>query len=271
MDKPTILLSEARVREHLKTASWCDGLHLHCFDSIDSTQTFVKSAIQAQSPAFKEHVMCCAETQTQGHGRLGRTWFSPPHQNLYFSVSWTFRAPFPALSTLSLVISLALYALLEEHRLHQDIRIKWPNDLLWRGKKIAGILIDLMQSTPDTLHVVIGIGLNVLAHTPSEPEQTAWCSMHDIDPRAFDRNQLLAQCITHLNEHINCWVKQGFDAFKVRWTALDALYGQAITVTQRTQKHHGTAQGINAAGELLVRDQQGIVHAFLSGEASIQR
>jgi len=132
---------------------------LHFYDSLDSTNTTIKSL-----PAEDNILVCCAETQTKGRGRFGRTWHSPVGENIYCSVKWPFSKPVLHLSGLSLVIALAVMATLQKLGFHQDIGIKWPNDILWQGKKLAGILIET-QGTRE-LQVIIGIGMNISLKMP---------------------------------------------------------------------------------------------------------
>ena len=134
------LLSEADIRKHLnQDLKFSEQVILHILASVDSTNQFLKNDLSQQ------HIhVCAAETQTQGRGRFGRTWISPPGENIYCSSLWSFETDKACLSGISLVVSLAVMALLKEYDLVKDVKIKWPNDLLWHEKKLCGILIEML-------------------------------------------------------------------------------------------------------------------------------
>src|SRR5690606_12851590 len=108
-------------------------------DILDSTNRFLKDL-----PTKKILSICCTEMQTSGQGRFGRKWHSPYAENIYCSSLWTLPCSLSQLSGLSLIISLSLVHMLSENHIHDNIAIKWPNDILWKGKKLAGILIEVV-------------------------------------------------------------------------------------------------------------------------------
>lgn len=247
-------------------------LDLHILASVDSTSRFLKN--QDLNSNF---TVCVAETQTHGRGRFSRPWHSPLGEHIYCSVAWRFEGALAKLSGLSLVVSLAVHAAIEAlfHELNiqpssQPITIKWPNDLLWHHKKLAGILIEIANEADGIIDVIIGIGLNVNAcannHTPIDQP---WCALRDIVQQDMDRNRLLTLLIVQLDHHLRGFSEQGFEAYQASWQAHDHLFGRCITVSTSQGKRTGRAQGINNRGYLQLIDEHGVTHTLSSGDTSL--
>lgn len=254
------LLDEDVIRRHLKGRVNIP-LHFYLLATIDSTNQFLK-----ENPSSRPIVdICCAETQTQGRGRFGRTWHSPLAQNIYCSSRWHFSCPLSYLSPLSLVTSLAIVHTLSHLGIEESIRIKWPNDIFWHEKKLSGTLIEIAKEAAGQAEVIIGIGINVNATPPDE----RWCSLYDITNHTFDRNILIAELIIHLHRHIELFMAHGFTPFISSWKKVDYLSGHRIRVSCPTGTLHGHARGITPSGLLILEDEQGTLHCLSSGDASI--
>ena len=260
---PFIPLSETRIHEKLN-ATLNQPTQLHLFASIDSTNRFLK-AQEAQTGL----TCCVAETQTAGRGRFGRHWHSPFGENIYCSVSLRIEGDPSRLSGLSLVVSLAMHAVLQQHT-KEPIAIKWPNDLLYKHQKLAGTLIEMTAEGNGGTDVIIGMGLNI--NSLSGPEKSIdrpWCSLRDITGCLFDRNQLIAELIMTLSQHLQLFAQKGFLAFQDKWNKLDYLNNQHISISQLTGQITGTGRGVNQAGYLLLEDQKGAMHTFSSGDTTL--
>ena len=255
------MLNDSSIQQHLKSAGFKKPIYVHVLESVDSTNQFLK-----ELSASNAIDVCCAETQTHGRGRFGRDWCSPFGENIYFSMRYHFDSPLSQLSGLGLVVSMAILAVLNETTLCKDVCIKWPNDLLWQGKKLCGNLIEAIGKHHDGTDVVIGIGLNVNSTAIDKP----WCSLYEITSAHFNRNTLIAKLIIQLDHHIQQFCRFGFSSFIPNWKKTDYLYGQRITVTQPTRYLSGTANGVNDAGQLILIDEAGIVHYLSSGDTSLQ-
>ena len=266
-----IPLNEHTIRSQL-THNLNQALHLQILASVDSTHRFLKN--QNLKPGL---TLCVAETQTSGRGRFARPWHSPLGENIYCSLAWRFEGRPSQLSGLSLVVSLAVHAaiqqLIQEQHLNHvnpNIAIKWPNDLLWDNKKLAGILIELAGEGRNDTHVIISIGLNVNANTnKNTPIDQPWCALRDIVKQQIDRNTLLALLITHLDQHLQGFSKYGFEAYQASWQALDYLLDRSITVSTSQGTRTGKAHGVDIAGHLQLIDEHGVTHTLLSGDASL--
>lgn len=209
-----------------------------------------------------------SEQQTQGRGRRGRSWESPFAANLYFSLAWRFTRGLSALEGVSLAVAVALQETLLALGADQ-VRVKWPNDLLAAGSKLGGILIEVAGDTSSESQVVIGVGVNVCM-----PEQAA----QRIDQRWSDvrqqgvicgRNALLAQLVNGLVEALQQFEQGGFAAFRERWASADAFMGRRVRVASAAQVQEGVYAGIDAQGALLLDTEEGrlVLHG---GELSLR-
>ncbi len=237
-------------------------LKLHRFDTLDSTQQYLKNL-----PFSPYMEICQSDFQTHGRGRFGRTWVSPKGLNLYFSIRRTLNCSAHQLEGLSLSIGLSIVKILEE-RTGIKAQLKWPNDIYIQGKKLAGILIELVHTQSKQSTVLIGIGLNVNAKTSALPEMAT--SLFEITQKSFDKMDLLKHLMVMIQQHISKFEQNGFEAFIKDWQNYDLLYLQKITVKQGHQSIQGIAQGVNEKGYLILQDLKGKLHEVGSGETSIQ-
>lgn len=265
LTKTIMPLDEERIRYFLQKKSFSEALNFHLYASVNSTSQFLKEL--AKSPMIE---ICCAEKQTQGRGRFGRPWMSPFGENIYFSSRWQLTSCLSRLSALSLVVSLALWASLPAV-IQQATRVKWPNDLLWNNKKLAGILIEVLGETHGTTQVIIGVGLNVNTATQESPlSPQPWCSLYEITGKQFDRNQLIANLIWQLHNYIQEFLQADFRLFMDRWQQVDYLNQQWIEVSQAGGSLKGKACGVNELGQLCLKDTEGKTHYLSSGDTSLK-
>ena len=223
---PFIPLSEVAIRQTL-TPILNQALTLHLFASLDSTNRFLKT-----HPTPTPLTCCISETQTTGRGRFGRHWHSPFGENIYCSFACRSEGDPSHLSGLSLVISLAIHATLQRYT-NSPIAIKWPNDLLWHDKKLAGTLIEMTAECHGGTDLIIGIGLNVNTQTQYDKAlERPWCSLRDIVGHTVDRNNLIAELITQLSQHLKRFNQVGFSAFHEQWDAYDYLKKRMTTLTK---------------------------------------
>lgn len=262
-----IPLAKEQIQKHLALASFNRPIDCYVFSDIDSTNRFLK-----ELPMSSTYAICSAETQTQGRGRFGRTWVSPFGENIYLSIRREYDCSLSKLSGLSLVVSLALLASIQKQSIQQDIRIKWPNDLIWNDKKLGGILIEMLTNTNGSIQIVMGIGLNVNTHTKDNPlTDKPWCSLYELTGQYFDRNALIADILVSIDEHIELFLEYGFSYFQARWQKADYLQDKVIDVNQSQRTMNGLVLGVSNAGELHLIDAQGREHYLSSGDTSLSR
>ncbi|MFI4919321.1 MAG: biotin--[acetyl-CoA-carboxylase] ligase [Legionellales bacterium] len=260
-----ILLNEQQIKNQLAINKFSQPYKLHLFTTIGSTNSYLKET----TPSLMLDV-CCAEQQTQGRGRFARHWHSPFAENIYCSSRWRFNCELSKLVGLSLITSLAVLATVKALCPSPEIKVKWPNDLLWGDKKLCGSLIELITEPNGAIQVIIGIGLNVNTDTKNNPlPEKPWCSLFEIAQQPFNRNIIIANLLLNLNVYLNKFMTNGLEAFIEEWNKHDCLAGNYITVNQACTAVSGTAGGINKAGQLLLVDEQGITHCLSSGDTSI--
>jgi BirA family biotin operon repressor/biotin-[acetyl-CoA-carboxylase] ligase len=244
------------------------GQVLHAFDELPSTSDRAKE-LADDGAAHGEVVI--AETQTAGRGRRGRIWVSPPRRNLYFSVVLRPDLPPSRAAELTLVASLAVCDALRQAGVVQA-GIKWPNDVLVGGKKIAGILTEL-AAEPDRVHwVVIGVGVNVNARLEDFPEElrgeatSVAIERGEPAPRAL----FAVACLTALEDWLDVHAERGFDAIRDAWRARNVTLGRRVAVRADGREIVGTAEDIDEQGALLVRTPER-VERILAGDVQLLR
>ena len=246
---------------------------LTLLQETDSTNTAV-----LRLPGDRQHAHAVlAEQQTGGRGRRQRSWHSPPGGNIYLSLGWWFRKNDWPLSTLPLVAAVAVCRALSRASL-QGHGIKWPNDILAGGKKLAGILVELQSSGAGPAFAVVGVGLNVrmpqadqdaLKQAIDRPWTDLASAMKDGSP-GISRNRLVALLLEELLGALACFEASGFEAFSQAWRELDLLQGRKILLEQNGRQISGEACGVDQNGGLLLETVASGVQVFHSGEVSVR-
>lgn len=230
--------------------------------TVTSTNDFLKQ----QSPQLQ---LCVAEQQTAGRGRLGKQWSSPAEVNLYFSLLWPSQKKTTALNGLSLVVALSIVTVLEEKLgINKYLKVKWPNDIYWQEKKLAGILVELNAEQAQQQNIIIGVGLNVnMLQLPDTPKP--WTSLAFILNKTINRNPLLIALVKQLLVDLAVFEKKGLPHFLPIWFAWDYLLNTKITLQIADKKITGIAKGINEQGYLLLQDETSNIQAYASGSISL--
>jgi BirA family biotin operon repressor/biotin-[acetyl-CoA-carboxylase] ligase len=248
------------------------GLELHY--ELDSTN----SALLRRAAALPPGTVCLAEMQHAGRGRRGRNWVSPCARNLYLSLLWRFPRGPDALAGLALVVGLAALRALEDEGV-RGAAVKWPNDIVWQGAKLAGALIELSGESGGSSCVVIGIGINVdmpgvaAGNTMDDAIAVAigqrWTDARTAAGAPVSRNRLAAGVLHRLCSALDRFQAGGLVAFMDEWRARDALRDRAVTVELESGGRHGIARGVDAGGALLV-EENGVLRAYHSGDVSVR-
>ena len=239
------------------------GEPLQVWARVPSTNECAHQAAAAGAPHGSVWV---AEEQTAGRGRQGRIWTCPPGIGLLFSLLLRPRGPkmaAPQLLPLGLAVACcsALHA-----ATGLDIGIRWPNDLLLRHQKLAGILVEVRSAVPA---VVVGVGINVRAADLAQlglPQATT-LGQH-IDPVPA-REDLLAGVLEAMRAAVDAWERGDADALLARWSRLDVLRGQRVRVVGAGAETLGIATGVTAAGLLRVRLADGTERTFSAAEVHL--
>lgn len=261
--EPLILLNKKIIKQNITAKN----IDLDILETVGSTNDYLKNKLSS-----KQIAICFAEQQTQGRGRMQRSWHSPFGQNIYFSFAYPFQKDVSELAGLSLVVSLAIIKTLETYGLSHPLQVKWPNDILYQGKKISGNLIEVQAESHGISHAIIGIGINVNMMPSNEVViAQAWTSLRNILGDYIDRNQLCISLIDNLLHYIKQFEQVGLAAYIEEWRHSDYLYNKAITLIQANHKIHGKAMGIDQLGHLLLQLEDGSVKRFSSGDTTIMK
>jgi BirA family biotin operon repressor/biotin-[acetyl-CoA-carboxylase] ligase len=211
---------------------------------------------------------CVAEYQQAGRGRRGRKWFSPFGANLYFSMYWKLDQGPSAAMGLSLVIGIVMAEVLQKLGA-EDVRVKWPNDLYLKDRKLAGILVELTGKTGDAAHLVIGAGINLKMREPaSDSIDQGWINLQEAGVN-IDRNQLTATLLQELRSALRQFEVEGLAPFITRWRKLDNFLDRPVKLLIGEKEIHGIERGIDQQGALLL-EQDGIIKSFIGGEISLR-
>jgi BirA family biotin operon repressor/biotin-[acetyl-CoA-carboxylase] ligase len=238
-------------------------------DLVDSTSSELLR--RADKHDIHRHLLV-AEWQTAGRGRRGRGWTSIVGGSLVFSLGWRFDLGAGHLSALPLAVGLALAKALEAAGF-AGIGLKWPNDLVHRGAKLGGILVELSGDALGPSLAVVGIGLNVrlpdAARRDIGQPVTDLCA---VAPRArIDRNALLARIARELSQMLRAYPADGFAPHRAAWQRRHTLHGKAVSVLLPDGgKVRGKVSGIDADGALVLASA-GRSLRFVSGEVSLRR
>src|SRR5690606_177923 len=185
-----------------------------------------------------------AEAQTNGRGRRGRAWLSPPALNLYYTLALTISGGPQRLSGLSLVVGLAVM-----HGLRQmgvaGAGVKWPNDIYVGGKKIAGILLELTGDPADVCHVVIGIGINVNMPADAVEIEQAWTSMRAENGALLDRSELVRVLSRSLHLYLERHAEAGFGGLRAEWEDNNIWRNQHCCLSSGSQQVKGVVLGVD--------------------------
>ncbi|KOO06691.1 bifunctional biotin--[acetyl-CoA-carboxylase] ligase/biotin operon repressor BirA [Vibrio hepatarius] len=232
---------------------------------IDSTNQYLLDRVNE----LESGSVCIAEYQAKGRGRRGREWVSPFGSNLYMSMFWRLDAGMAAAMGLSLVVGVAIVEALEKLGLN-GVKLKWPNDLYYQDRKLAGILVEMSGQAGGAANLVIGMGMNLMMSEQTEGITQPWASLAEVaDKEHIDRNQLAITMINTLNNALNDYEIYGMSGFVERWNRLDNFLGRPIKLIMGPREITGIAKGINEQGAVLLETENG-VESFIGGEISLR-
>ena len=206
-----------------------------------------------------------AESQRAGRGRDGRPWQSPPGMGLYMSAVLRPSMPLVDVPPMTLAIGIGICDAVRATGAHATL--KWPNDLLVDGKKLAGVLVEAQSQGPKLEAVVIGIGINIVGPVPPQVADTAIALEQAADSQ-IDREALIAAVLAHVENWVDRYVAMGLEEIIPAWTDRMAL-GIAARATVDGNSVHGVVWGLDDDGALLLRDGEGTIHRVRTGDVEV--
>ncbi len=269
--EPCELLDAAAIRR----AAERQGRPLPCEVEVqfatDSTNQYLYDA--PAQPAGSPRIVL-AEIQRAGRGRRGRSWLAPFGSGLTFSIAWTYPEVPAELSALSLALGVQVADALRAEGAG-EVMLKWPNDIVWRHRKLGGLLIQLRLEAGGAASVVVGLGLNVslpagVRTSLAAPGATPVADLREaMGGRLPGRNALAGRLLAAMCEGLEVFGREGFAPFATRWQELDSLSGAEVRVTQSKGSIEGRALGADRDGALRV-ETGGRVERYLAGDVSLR-
>lgn len=259
------LLNQSLILNKLSKHTHNKISHLDVLFDIDSTNTYLN--IKSLEGAANGYVVL-AEQQSNGQGRRGRRWVSPFGCNLYLSVLWRFQSGPAQLGCLSLFIAVAVVRVLRQWGV-EDAGVKWPNDIYWQNKKLAGILLEVRGESSGPSAVVVGVGVNIAMPTEHDDKiSQEWVNLESILQTKVDRNHFAALLINSLFDVLNNAVENQQSLLN-EWQSMDILKNKEIEVIFADKTIQGKAFGITKEGALRVLQGSKETHCH-SGDVSIR-
>jgi BirA family biotin operon repressor/biotin-[acetyl-CoA-carboxylase] ligase len=250
---------DAQAREHLT------GLEV--LADVDSTSSHV---LRRAGEGAASGLVCLAERQRAGRGRRGRTWVSPFGCNLYLSILWRYPLAPADLGGLSLAAGTAVGEALMAAGA-EGIVLKWPNDVHWRRRKIAGLLLEVSGEAQGPSQVVVGVGVNLdLDAAQAAAIDQPWADMREaLGGRHAGRNRTAAALVQRLTLAL-----AGYDPARMAgilddWRRLDGYRGEPVELIAGERRIAGVYVGIDPQGALLLKSD-GATRAFMAGEVSLR-
>lgn len=243
------------------------GYIVHHEKMVDSTQ---KLASTLAIEGAEEGVVVTADVQTDGRGQKNRTWYTGEGNNIAMSIILRPTLKPYECPQLTLLTAVAVVQAIEEVTGLQ-VSIKWPNDILYKGKKLVGILTEMKVSQHQLQYIILGIGINV--NTPKEDfqdeiNQIATSLMIE-SGKQVDKMKLM-QCVFDKLEYLyRQYIQENFSIIKPLWEKYAISIGKEVTATTSTEVVKGTAIGITDEGVLLIKDKMNVIHEIYSADINI--
>lgn len=229
----------------------------HCFEVLFTVGSTNAEAMRLAQGGVDRYLIL-AEHQTRGRGRRGRVWVSPLGANIYFSMVASFQMGIAALEGLSLAVALHVVRALEAEGV-TGLGVKWPNDILLGGRKLAGILLEVCGDLTGPCKVVIGLGLNI--KMPKSASLLIDQPFTDLSAHLQDRpdrNKIIASVISHLSLGLEEFALSGFAPLQTYWDSLDVFRNGVVEVRAGSNVTEGKVLGVSDTGALLLETMTGL-------------
>jgi BirA family biotin operon repressor/biotin-[acetyl-CoA-carboxylase] ligase len=261
------LLDVARIRPQLteEAVLVLDRIEVH--QQLDSTNAL---AMQNTQRGPSSGSVFLAEYQSAGKGRRGRNWVSPYGRNIYMSAVQGFNRGVAAAEGLSLAVGVAVVKSLTAMGC-SELGLKWPNDILWSGRKLGGILLEISGDPAGVCEVVVGIGINVqMSAREGTAVDQAWVNLSEISGQLLDRNAVVANILNDLLPMLASYEQCGFRHYRDAWEALDCYGDEMVTLVAGDASTSGRTRGVTDGGALRIETPDGI-QIFSGGEMSLRQ
>lgn len=234
-------------------------------DEVDSTNRMAKDLAIKGTP---EGTLVIAERQTRGRGRMDRDWFSPPGEGIYMTMVLRPSLPPAEAPKITLLTGVAMAESLREIS-GIEVKIKWPNDIVIKGKKLAGILTELSAEIDAINFVLIGIGVNVNTEEFPGSLQEMATSLLIETGRHFSRAPLIRVFLSRSEAYYEESKRRGFDGIIRTWNDLTDTIGRRVRIETLGKVYTGEALRVDTDGALILKDESGALHRIVSGDVNV--
>jgi BirA family biotin operon repressor/biotin-[acetyl-CoA-carboxylase] ligase len=256
------MYSEQALREGLRTKRF--GNKIYTFDTIDSTNNCARALAGCWA---EEGTVIIAEQQTAGRGRLGRPWVANPNENLTFSVILRPGLLPDQLNIIPLYVAVAVTQAVQNVT-GLSVECKWPNDLLIKGRKFGGILIEGSVKQNAVEYVVVGIGVNVNQERfAGELAKTA-TSLRLEKRNKIDRQKLFREILNLMESHYTAAASSNFQSILPLWRSYTSMIDKQISVMERGAVVSGIVKGFTSEGGLVLQ-ADGKERTFYAGDVTV--
>ncbi|RJE90075.1 biotin--[acetyl-CoA-carboxylase] ligase [Paenibacillus sp. 1011MAR3C5] len=240
------------------------GQVVHYYEQVKSTQDSARELAESGAP---EGTLVLAEEQTGGRGRMGRGWVSPQGKGIWMSMVMQPHVPIHCAPQLTLLTAVALCRSLRRMT-GLPIGIKWPNDLLIRGKKISGILLESAAEDERLKYIVAGVGISVNLSEGDYPEEllAKATSLRIEAGQPFNRSEIVTQFLQEWETLYDLFLQEGFSAIAALWESLSVSIGQKVRLITPQGELEGTPVGLEESGAIRIERADGSLVAIFSAE-----
>ena len=264
VDSPDVITKEEL--DSLMKTRWA-GRNILYYDVTDSTNLRIKLAADGGAP---HGTLAVADWQTAGRGRRGRMWISPAGSSIYMSILLRPEIRPDKASMLTLVMALSVAEGIEQYE-SLELQIKWPNDIIIRGKKLAGILTEMSTQIDYINHVTVGVGINVNMTDFPEDISGIATSLQLECGHIVKRAPLIAAVMERLEENYEIFLKtEDLSGLLDRYRALLVNLDRDVQIIGSKETYQAHAIGIGRTGELIVRRKDSTVEKIYAGEVSVR-
>jgi BirA family biotin operon repressor/biotin-[acetyl-CoA-carboxylase] ligase len=255
-------LNNAALSECLKDSQIVTNIYY--YQEVDSTNTV---ACRLALGGAGEGEVVVADAQMKGKGRLDRAWQSPPGINLYTSTILRPKIEPAMAPQITLMAGVAVADLFSVF-CPGDVSIKWPNDVLLKGKKACGILTEMKSAAGSLEFVILGIGLNInMRREDFEPSLRERATSLQIETgKTFDRLDLISKQFYFIEKWYKIFLRAGFSGLRESWMRYADIIGKWIRVDYKDQFQTGIVTGIDDDGTILMQDEKGVCQRIIAGD-----
>ena len=263
IDGPDVMTAEEV--ESLLDTEWA-GKPVVYYPETDSTNIRIRHLGDEGAP---HGTLAVADRQTAGRGRRGRTWESPGGSCIYMSILLRPDLAPEKAPMLTLVMACGVAEGIMDCA-DVKVQIKWPNDIIVSGKKLAGILTEMSTQVDYINHVTVGVGINVNVQNFPEEIQTATSLLSETGTQT-KRAPVIAAVMKHFEENYKIFMQtEDMSGLMKKYSSLLANHGREVLILEKDAEYKAYAEGINQKGELVVRREDGTVENICAGEVSVR-